>query len=215
LPRSSHLVALTRSAAAIAALAVAGGCTPKSATSPTAPGPTLYAVNVHVADAGGAPVEHAFVSASSEQGLDFKETDITGTAHFSLEAGTWVMYVSRAGSSGPAQVAGGTGTVPAQGHPDSVLYRLQLADESIATGKVLLTGRTDHSGTTVAGFPVASSTETLADGSWRLSGLPPGDWQASALHFPGFQPAQFVLHVAAPGDSIGLSPITLPPLPTP
>jgi len=194
-------------------LAVAGGCAPKS---PTAPKPALRAVNVRVTDAGGVPVQHTFVFAvgPAEADVFTEDTDTSGTARFSLEAGAWTVYTSLPGAGGPAQVAGGTGTVGPRGGPDSVLFRLQLADESVAFGQVLLTNRTNHASSTVGVFDLPIATETLPDGSWRVDGLPPGDWLGFASHV-GFEDAQIPLHVPAPRDTLTLNAITLLPAPTP
>ena len=207
-----------RAMAMLVSLALAMSCAPKSST---APKPMLHAVNVRVTDAGGAPMVHAVVFAVGpvpEGGLlafYTKDTDTSGTAHFSLAAGAWTVYTSMPRSSGPAQVAAGTGTVPPQGRPDSVLFRLNVADEGVAFGQVLLSGRTDLGLSTVGVYDLPIATLTLADGSWHLDGLPVGRWQAFAAR-TGFRDTAFALVVPAPGDTLLFKdPITLLPAPTP
>lgn len=198
-------------AAVLATIAFIAGC---SLPSPTAPaGPVQREVRVRVTDAGGASVAHSLVYAIDESGATTQLTDTSGTARFTLASGAWTVYTS---TPAPGLVAASTAVVPSQGGPDTVLFRLQLVHESIATGQVLLSGRTDHRLTAVAVFQLPVSTQTLPDGSWRLDGLPPGDWQGFASH-TGFQTATFPLHVRAPADTLSLDkdPITLLPVPTP
>lgn len=198
----------------LVSLALVTACAPKSTT---APEPALHAVNVRVTDAGGAAVVHAYVYAigpvpdAGFDGMFTQYTDTSGTARFSLAAGAWTVYTSVPRSGGPAQVATATGVVAPQERPDSVLFRLNVADEGVAFGQVLLSGSTNLSLSTVGVYDLPIATLTLADGSWRLDGLPVGRWQAFAVRM-GFRDTAFALVVPAAGDTLLFKdPVTLQP----
>jgi hypothetical protein len=191
-----------------------GGCSTESKGGIT-PAPVMRAMAVAVHDARDAPVASATVFAVRLDVLatvTAAPTDALGIAQFTLGAGRWAVSTRIDGGSTPAQVAGSTGfvTASASGVPDTVLFRLQLATESIATGHCALAGGTDHSGTIVSAleFPALASTD--ASGAWLLAGLPPGVWTGYATHL-GYAPAVFDLVVPAPDDTLEIAPIVLRP----
>ncbi len=179
------------------------------------PAPVERATTVIVHDALGAAVAGATVFAvrlDEIETLVALETDAAGAAHFTLVEGRWAVSTRVAAGSGPAQVAGSTGRVPGNvpGVPDTVLFRLVLATESIAIGHTTLAGRTDHSGTIVSAVELPALASTDTTGAWTLAGLPPGVWTGIATHF-GWRTAVFDLVVPAPDDTITVTASVLPP----
>jgi hypothetical protein len=205
-------VSLRRSSLIAALLAgfTIAGCMQSStgATGPRPPPPPTRHVVVIVEDSTGARVADAFVAATdldaTESSQEFsRSTDAAGVTSFFLEDGHWYVYTTSGPFGGPTRVAGSTGLVgprPA-GSPDTVLFRLVLRTQSIALGTITLTGQSAHGGTMVAVVGVQAITETNADGSYELDGLPPGSWRGVAFH-PGFQHREFTVVVPAPADTI-------------
>jgi hypothetical protein len=140
-------------------------------------------------------------------------TDGSGIAHFTLAEGRWAVSTSVSPATGPVQAAGGTGEVRgrASGVPDTVLFRLRLAPQSVAFGNVTLAGRLDHSGTIVSIVELPGLSSTDVRGAWHLAALPPGLWTGSATH-AGFKVGVFDVIVPAPADTIALgAPTVLQP----
>lgn len=198
------------------------GCS-KSSTKPSTPAPpATRQVVVIVADTTGARVPDAIVGAfgiddaSGGQQVDPVLADAAGTTTFNLVDGRWCISGSNGSFSSPVLVAGSTGTVAARpaGAPDTILFRLVLRPQSIARGKITLTGQSAFGGTLVGVLGISAFASTEADGSYELDGLPPGSWTTLVAHV-GFQPAQFTLVVAAPADTVTPAPIALMPAPTP
>jgi hypothetical protein len=202
---------LVRAALALL-LPALGGCSTESKGGIT-PAPVMRAVAVAVHDANDAPVASATVFAVRLDVLatvTAAPTDTLGIAHFTLGPGRWAVSTRIDGASTPAQVAGSTGfvTAPASGVPDTVLFRLQLATESLATGHCTLAGGTDHSGTILSALELPALASTDPSGAWTLAGLPPGVWTGYATHL-GYAPAVFDLVVPAPDDTFAIAPIVL------
>ena len=196
---------------------VVSSCSPESRAvigsgTPTAP------VAAVVTTATGDPVSGIVVSAVrlDAAGETVDLTDSLGIAAFDLEDGRWCLSARGPAAPAPRQVAGSTGRVGGRppGSPDTVLYRLQLADEAVASGSATLAGRGDHSGTTVALAGLAATVTTGPSGAWEFTGLPPGVWTALVEH-AGFQSAAFDLIVPAPGDTVSRVEWTLQPTPLP
>jgi hypothetical protein len=205
-------VSLRRSsliAALLAGFSIAG-CMQSStgATGPRPPPPPTRQVVVIVEDSTGARVADAFVAATDIDATAIGEefsasTDAAGVTSFSLEDGHWYMYTTSGPFGGPTRVAGSTGLVgprPAGG-PDTVLFRLVMRTQSIALGTIMLDGQSAHGGTLVTVVGVQATTETIADGSYELDGLPPGAWRGFAVH-PGFHAREFAIVVPVPADTI-------------
>ena len=207
--------------AVMSAVAVMGCSKSSSPTAPPSSPPTRQVV-VTVEDSTGARVPDAFVAAfgldhsNAAQDVFPVSTDAAGVASFSLQDGHWGISATTSAFNGPTRVAGSTGLVgprPA-GSPDTVLFRLVLRTQSIARGRITLNGQTSYGGTLVAVLGILAGTLTEADGSYELDGLPPGSWTAIAGRL-GFQPGQFTIVVPAPGDTVDVATVTLPPDPTP
>jgi len=191
------------------AVALFAACVAGCAKSPTAPtSQKTYSVAATVEDSTGARLAHADVSAWGP--LDGPlmtlgppaTSDAAGVARFTLAAGRWCLY------TGGAYVAGSIGQVGA--HPDTVLFRLVVRPGSVARGRIMLAGQTSYGGTLVDPMAFPSLGSTAADGSYELSGLPPGTWTIGASHL-GFQDKLFDVTVPAPGDTITAATITLVP----
>src|SRR5262249_23132483 len=78
-------------------------------------------------------------------------TTASGVAQFTLHDGRWCMYATEFAVGSPTLVAGSTGQVAHRSPPavDSVSFRLVLRPQSIARGKITLSGQTMHAGTIV------------------------------------------------------------------
>jgi len=207
---------LARPAAALlACLALGfGGCGHDPATR-LAPAPVVHSTAVSVRDTLGSPVEGASVFAIRLDVFDsaLGHTDAAGVATFSLAEGRWAVYARELPtSSAPPLVAGSTGRIlgSTAGVPDTVLFRLQLARQSVATGRVTLSGRSDHSGTLVSVVEFPNAATTNAAGDWELGGLPPGVWTGTTDQF-GFRTAVFDLPVPGSDDTIRVAPAVLQP----
>ena len=174
--------------------------------------PVERATTVVVHDALDAPVTALSVFALHLDGVEViaAPTDATGAARFTLVAGRWAVSATLSPGSGPAQVAGSTGTVRGAGSglPDTVLYRLRLAPESVASGDVRLAGRLDHSGTLVSIDELPGFARTDQNGAWRLTALPPGIWTGLAIQ-PGFKIGVFDIIIPAPADTVVLADTAL------
>ena len=148
----------------------------------------------------------------------FQLTDSAGVAHFTLADGRWCLYASVTPAGSPTLVAGSIGPVGHRPPPaaDSVLFRLVLRPESIARGKITLSGQATHAGTLVGAAELPLVVTTEADGSYELGGLPPGTWSGLATHL-GYQPRLYDIVVSAPGDTItaGTSFVLVPGGPRP
>jgi len=220
--RAGWTAALPVAASLVASLAIStAGCSSKPSTQPTAPPPTGRQVSATVEDTAGVRVSSGHdVIALRLDAIDsaFQLTDSAGVAHFTLADGRWCLYASVTPTGSPTLVAGAIGPVGHRPPPaaDSVLFRLVLRPESIARGKITLSGQATHAGTLVgaAELPLVVSTE--ADGSYELGGLPPGTWSGLATHL-GYQPRLFDIVVPAPGDTItaGTSFVLVPGGPRP
>jgi len=201
--------------AAVAMLAVAlAGCGHDPATR-FAPAPIVRSTAVSVRDTLDAPVEGASVFARRLDVFDLVlgVTDSAGVARFTLAEGRWAVYTHPLNSSSVLQrVAGGTGRVPSAtaGVSDTVLFRLRLAIQSVATGRFTLAGRSDHSGTIVIAEELPLTATTNAAGDWELDGLPPGVWTGTADQF-GFRTAVFDVPVAGSDDTITVAAAVLQP----
>jgi hypothetical protein len=194
------------------------GCKQPS-TAPTTPPPTTRTVAVTVEDSTGARVPGAVVSgfglsdATTITQISPRPTDAAGVASFSLVEGPWCMYTRVERYNASVLVAGSTGTVGPRPAPDTVLYRLVLRTQSIARGKLTLSGQTAHDGTLVSVLGVLPAfSQTAADGAYELDGFPPGSWSAFADH-QGFQSARFTIVVPAPADTVDAGTIALRPAP--
>ena len=208
--------------AAAALLAAAGiaGCA-KDSSSPTAPPPPERQVAVTVEDSTGARIANALVAAfgmdpsNSFDILGPWTTNASGELSFTLKDGRWSVYAEDASSGPPSLVAGSTGSVgprPA-GSPDTVVYRLVVRPESIVQGKVTLSGQATHAGTLLIVEGVLAATQTAADGSYELDGVPPGTWTVTAVRI-GFVPGRFTVVVSAPGSILTTgTDLTLQPTP--
>ena len=196
------------------------GCS-KSSSHPTAPTPpTERQVAVTVEDSTGAAVGGVLVTAF---GIDdatgiatvgTEPADAAGVASFTLIDGHWSMFARVTPYNASARVAGSTGIVGPRPAPDTVLFRLVLRTQSVARGKVTLNGQTAYGGTFVGVLEFPAFTQTDTDGSYELDGLPPGSWTGLVEHL-GFQPGQFTLVVPAPGDTVAVGTVALPPAPVP
>jgi hypothetical protein len=214
---TTNWFALALAALALAALALAG-CA-KDPTTTVAPNPVVRTTTVIVVDSLGAPARGANLFATRVDVLGaslFGATDSAGVGSFTLAEGRWAVSASSASLAAPRQVAGSTGRIPGAvaGAPDTVVFRLRLASESIARGRTTLVGQTDHSGTFISTLELPVLTSTDSTGAWTLTGLPPGVWTGTAVQF-GYQLAVFDLVVPAPGASITVAPNALPHGPSP
>lgn len=218
MPASPRSIAcgFTRLVARVSVCAISG-CSPES-RAVIGPGTPTAPVAAVVTTATGDPVSGIVVSAVrlDAAGETVDLTDSLGIAAFDLEDGRWCLSARGPAGPAPRQVAGSTGRVGGRppGSPDTVLYRLQLAAEAVASGSATLAGRGDHSGTTVALAGLAATVTTGPSGAWEFTGLPPGVWTVLVEH-AGFQSAAFDLIVPAPGDTVSRVEWTLQPTPLP
>lgn len=196
------------------------GCS-KSSSSPTAPPPpSQRQVAVTVEDSTGARVPGVIVfavgidDATGSATVGSVHSDAAGVASFTLIDGRWSVFARFAPYDASVRVAGATGIVGPRPAPDTVLFRLVLRTQSIARGKITLNGQTAYDGTLVSVLELPAFTVTEADGSYELDGLPPGSWTELVAHL-GFQPGRLTLVVPAPGDTVAVGTIALPPAPVP
>jgi hypothetical protein len=137
-----------------------------------------------------------------------------GRATVMLKPGDWTALASRSTSTGDVEVAGTNIHIPSQGPGTGapVSIPLQLGPGSRVSGRVLLEGRTDHSGVLVAvqQLPLGTGALTDAQGRWAFSGLPPGTWYIVAIH-EGYESGVVQWVIPAPGSDVIAQDLELHP----
>ena len=192
-------------------------------STPTGPRftPTIHrttAIVVH--DSLGVPADGATVRLVAEfdsagiAPVILVTTDVAGVASTVLAQGPWGVHALASG--GFRMVAGASFIVPGSARPeiDTVLVRLTLHTASVARGRVLLAGRTEHGGTIVACPPSPEVIVTDSSGAFALDLLPLGRWTITSYQL-GFRLGLANINLTAPGDTLTVADVHLVSHPIP
>lgn len=192
---------------------LAPACTQK-VTGPAADAVVRRTVTAVLADSLGYRISGESVTATSltdSAGLAtvvFATTDGDGAAVFTLRNGPWAL--SAVSSDAPPLAAAGIAIIPGSTRPaaDTIAVHLTLHTASAVSGRRLLAGRSDHSGTMISVVETGSFTLTTSDGSFLLANLPPGHWTLTSYHL-GFAFGVTAFQVTTPASSVVIADETL------
>jgi len=194
-------------------LALATGCS--HAPNGPAPLPPLHRTSaVIVTDSLGQPafdVRVRLVSQRDSAGFAFVvegRSDAQGVFSAVLIEGQWGVH--GLADLGSPTVAGATFEVPGRtrAEGDTIVVRIALHTPSLARGRVLLGGRSDHSGTVVDCPPAPTAMATDSTGSYTMLWLPPGHWTITLFH-TGFRLGLAPIDVTTPGASLDVPDVLL------
>jgi len=199
-------------------LLMVGGCS-HHPSAPLPLPPIHRTVRIVVSDSLGLPASDVAVRIVSKHDsagvarVALGSTDAQGAVELVLVEDSWGVHALQ---NAPRRVAGATFTVPGRTRPaaDTIQVVLTLHTPSVARGRALLGGRTDHSGTSVDCPPVPAAQITDSTGAYVIDLLPPGFWTITMFAF-GFRLGVAPIHVTAPGETLSVRDVVLTSDPLP